>query len=296
MKVIFMGTPAFALPALQALINSEHEIVAVYTAPPRPAGRGKKLRNSEVHQLADENDLEVRALASLKEEKLPECDIAVVAAYGILLPKHILDGPKYGCINIHPSLLPRWRGAAPVQRAIMAGDDETAVCIMQMDEGLDTGDVLRQAGLPLPPTITAGQLHDQTAMLGAIMTLEVIADIENITPQKQSEDGVTYAKKIKKEDELIDWSKTAEEVSCQIRGMNPFPGAYFMHEGEKFKIFEHEVLDEQGETGEVIDDELTIACGTGAVKVKRIQRQGKSAMAAEDFLRGFKIEKGSILS
>lgn len=293
MKVIFMGTPAFAVPALQAIINSEHDIIAVYTAPPRPAGRGKKLRNSEVHQLAEGHGLEVRAIASLKEEELPECDIAVVAAYGVLLPKHILDAPKYGCINIHPSLLPRWRGAAPLQRSIMSGDSETAVCIMQMDVGLDTGGVLLQKNLPLTDKTTTGSLHDETAQIGAEMTLEVIAKIDELKPQMQSEDGVTYAKKILKADEIIDWSKSAQEVSCQIRGLNPFPGAYFMYDDQKFKIFDHELVSEQGIAGEVLSDDLVIACGVDAIRVNKIQRQGKSAMDREDFLRGYKIAKGS---
>lgn len=285
-----MGTPAFAVPALQALINSEHEIVAVYTAPPKPAGRKMELKKSEIHLLAEENDLQVKPLKTLKDEILPECDVAVVAAYGILLPKHILNSPKFGCINIHPSKLPRWRGAAPVQRAIMAGDEETAICIMQMDEGLDTGDVLRQVDLPLSREITAGELHDQTAMLGAVMTLEVIEDIANTTPQKQSDDGLTYAKKITKQDELIDWQKTAQEISNQIRGLNPFPGAYFLYNNEKFKIFEHEVLDASGDAGKFLE-ELIIACGQGAIKINTIQRQGKRVMNAKEFLNGFKFDK-----
>lgn len=295
MKIVFMGTPEFAMPALQALINSEHEIVAVYTAPPKPAGRGKQLRKSAIHLLAEKYGIEAKTPASLKEENLPECDAAVVAAYGILLPKHILDVPKYGCLNIHPSLLPRWRGAAPVQRAIMAGDAETAICIMKMDEGLDTGDILMQKNLDIPRDMSAGDLHDQTAITGAVMVLYTLADIETLTPKPQGEEGMTYARKVVAADQRINWLKSSEEIYNQVRGLNPFPAAYFMYEGEKFKVFACRKVDGEGKAGEVIDDMLKVACGDGAIKIVSIQRPGKRPVGAEDFLRGFKLEKGTVL-
>lgn len=291
-----MGTPDFAVPALQGLIASEHEVVAVYTAQPRPAGRGKKLRQSAVHDVAEAAGLDVRTPSSLKTESLPECDIAVVVAYGLLLPQHVLDAPKYGCLNIHPSALPRWRGAAPLQRTIMAGDVSTAVCIMQMDAGLDTGAVLMREDFDLPAKMTAGELHDKCAEIGAKLTLETIANIAGLQPEIQPEDGVTYAKKILKDDERIDWSKTAVEIECQIRGLNPFPGAYFEYDGQKVKVHAADVVDAEGDAGVALDDKLTIACGQGALKVVNLQKAGKRAMSAADFLSGNKIPAGTNLN
>jgi methionyl-tRNA formyltransferase len=288
-KIIFMGTPEFAAPALKALIGSRHEIVAVYTAPPKPAGRGKELRKSFIHQVAEEAHLDVRTPARLKTETLPECDVAVVAAYGLLLPEHILKAPKYGCINIHPSLLPRWRGAAPLQRTVMAGDKETAVCIMKMDKGLDTGDVLAIEKFPLHDKITASELHDKCAEIGADMTLQVIDNIANITPVKQSEQGVTYAKKITSEDERINWNESATEIEQKIRGLNSYPGAYFLYNGEKIKVFEADVLQGKAEPGLVIDKQLSVGCGEGVLKVTKLQKQGKRAMTAKEFLNGSQI-------
>lgn len=290
-----MGTPHFALPALEALIGSGHSVVAVYTAPPKPAGRGKEVKKSPVHELAEKHGIEVRTPASLKDEELPPADIAVVAAYGILLPEHILKAPKFGCINIHPSSLPRWRGAAPIQRTIMAGDTETAVCIMRMDKGLDTGDIIMQGNFPVSENMTAGELHDFCAKLGAEMMLGAIASIEAITPVKQSEEGVTYAKKILREDEVIDWKKTAAEVKNQIRGLNPFPGAYFMLDGKKLKVFEVEVTTDKGGAGKVLDEKLLVACGSGAVRILKLQKEGKKPMTAVEFLNGSAIPKGTIL-
>ena len=290
-----MGTPHFALPALQGLIDSAHEIVAVYTAPPKPAGRGKEIKKSPVHELAEQNGIPVFTPASLKNETLPAADVAVVAAYGILLPEHILNAPKFGCINIHPSILPRWRGAAPIQRTIMAGDKESAVCIMQMDKGLDTGDVLMQGNFEIEPDMTAGALHDFCAKLGAEMTLGCITALGSITPVKQSADGVTYAKKITKEDEIINWADDAESVRNKIRGLNPFPGAYFMYEGKKIKLFEVSVEDSKGIPGTVLDDKLLVACGSGAVRIKKLQKEGKKPMTAQEFLNGSAIAKGTNL-
>lgn len=294
-KIIFMGTPGFAVPALKTLAASEHEIVAVYTAPPKPAGRGKELRKSAVHEEAERLGLKVLTPASLKTETLPESDIAVVAAYGLLLPEHILKGPKFGCINIHPSLLPRWRGAAPLQRTIMAGDKETAVCIMQMDKGLDTGDILAIEKFSVGK-MTVGELHDKCAELGAKMTLDVVNNIENLKPQKQSEEGVTYAKKLTREDEKIDWNKSAEEIDNQVRGLNPFPGAYFEYNGEKIKVLAVDVVSGAGKPGTVLDDVLTIACGSGAVRIQELQKPGKRVMSTKEFLNGSKIPKDICLA
>lgn len=290
-----MGTPGFAVPALEKLIASNHDIIAVYTAPAKPAGRGRELKKSPIHELAELNGIEVKTPASLKNEVLPDCDIAVVAAYGILLPKHILAAPKFGCINIHPSLLPRWRGAAPIQRTIMSGDKETAVCIMQMDEGLDTGAVLAIEKLQLQPKVTAGELHDITAEVGANMTMAVIENIENLAATPQSEEGVTYAKKITAADEKINWTESAEVIEQKIRGLNPFPGAYFEYEGQKIKVFAADIVEGDGPPGTFVDDMLTIACGVNSLKITQLQRPGKRVMTAQEMLNGFKIPKGTCL-
>lgn len=286
----------FAVPALQALITSEHEVVCVYSQPPRPAGRGKKLQKSAVQALAEENGVEVRHPETLKNEELPECDVAVVAAYGLLLPKHILEGPKFGCVNIHPSLLPRWRGAAPVQRSVLEGDKRSGVCIIQMDEGLDTGDILFKAEFDLEENITTGYLHDKTAMMGAMMALDVVDNIDIQVPVKQGEDGATYAKKIEKAEAKIDWTKSAEFVDRQIRGMNPIPAAYFEYEGEKYKVFAAEIVGGHGKPGEVIDDELIVACGGDAVRILELQKQGKKRVSAKDFLNGVGSLKGKVFN
>ncbi|PIR34738.1 MAG: methionyl-tRNA formyltransferase [Alphaproteobacteria bacterium CG11_big_fil_rev_8_21_14_0_20_44_7] len=282
MKIIFMGTPDFAVPCLQKLISSEHEIVAVYTAAPKPAGRGKKLRASPVQIVAEENNLNIKTPKSLKTEELPECDMAIVAAYGLLLPKHVLQTPKYGCLNIHPSDLPRWRGAAPIQRTIMAGDKKTAICIMQMDEGLDTGDIVAREDLLLDDNITASELHDKCAERGAEMVLEVLADIDNMKPVPQSDEGVTYAAKISKDDMRVDWQKAAHEIYNQIRAVNP----YFEYENERIKIFSAEIIDMQGKAGEVLDNELAVACGQRAIRILKLQKPGKKPILADEFLRG----------
>jgi len=289
-KIIFMGTPTFAIPALQKLAAAGHEIVGVYTIPPKPSGRGKIVNKSHVHGAADALGLQVFTPTSLKDEALPQCDIAVVAAYGLLLPEHILNAPKFGCINIHPSMLPRWRGAAPIQRTIMAGDVETSVCIMKMEKGLDTGDILLEKKFALSPEITAGELHDKCAELGAEMVLEVVDDIENIKPRKQSEQGVTYAKKNTRDDEKINWAVSAEEVKNKVRGLNPYPGAFFEYEGKKYKVLKCEVNNSSGPPGVILDDKLLVACGKGAVRILEIQKEGKSPMSAKEFLNGFKFE------
>ena len=301
MRVIFMGTPAFALPAFQALISSEHDVVATYCQPPRPAGRGKKLRPSPVQELAEANAIPVHHPTSLKDEDEQatfaayHADVAVVAAYGLLLPQAILSAPKHGCINIHPSALPRWRGAAPIQRTIMAGDAETECCIMQMDKGLDTGAVLARAPYPIADGTNAGTLHDVMADLGAKMVLEVLAKPFNATPQP--EDGVTYAKKITNEAKLIDWAQPTAMIRQQILGLAPYPAAVSHYGEERWKIqaAEAERFNKYAEPGTFLDDALLIATGDGALRLTRLQRPGKSAMNAEDFLRGTAVKAGETL-
>lgn len=302
MRIIFMGTPEFSVTALNALTQAGHEILCCYSQPPRRAGRGKKETPSPVYQFALEHDIEVRTPVSLKSEQEQHAfealnaDIAVVVAYGLLLPKAILEGTAHGCLNIHASLLPRWRGAAPIQRAIEAGDKATGVAIMQMDEGLDTGDVLLEKSVPINSETTAGSLHDTLAALGAEMIVEVLANYHALTPTPQQEDGVTYAHKIKKEESLIDWSMDAVSVERKIRAFNPYPSMYFTYNNERIRILKAQPVDMQGQAGNVLDDALTIACGKGAIKPSLVQRQGKQPMKPEELLRGFQIKKGESLS
>lgn len=303
LKLIFMGTPEFAVPALQALIDAGHDIRAVYSQPPRPAGRGKKLRKSPVHELADKHGIEVRTPTSLKSrdaqiefDKL-KADAAVVAAYGLILPKAILEAPKLGCLNIHPSLLPRWRGAAPIPHTILAGDEETAVCIMQMDEGLDTGDILAQENTPVKPEETAGTLHDRLAKLGAELLVKTLDEMTEgkIHHTPQTGEGAIYAPKISKKEGHIHWNSPAEELERLVRGMSPWPGAFFTYEGENIKVLSVALAEGEGEPGEVLDDMLTVACGKGALRLTRLQRPGRKPMGTADFLRGFPFPKGTVL-
>lgn len=300
MRVIFMGTPDFAVPTLNALVQAGHEVAAVYTQPPRRAGRGKKLSPSPVHSCAEELGLLLRHPVSLKGKEAQSefaatgADIAVVAAYGLILPQEILDAPKLGCLNVHGSLLPRWRGAAPVQRAILAGDDESGVMIMQMEAGLDTGPV-RATAKTAVATKTAGELTQELADLGAELMIEVLGDLNACPPAAQAADGVTYAKKIEKAESKLGFEQTAEQVERQIRAFNPFPGAWFEHEGVRHKILSAEIVDASGVAGTIIDDQLTIACATGAIRPATIQRAGKPAMAAADLLRGKPIAAGTKL-
>lgn len=301
MKLIFMGTPEFAVPSLRALVEAGHEIVAVYTQPPRPAGRGQKDRPSPVHHYAETIGLAVRTPESLKspEEQTAfaalGADAAIVVAYGLLLPKPILEGCAKGCINVHPSLLPRWRGAAPLQRTLMAGDARTGICIMQMDEGLDTGPVLLREELDLPENITAGELHDLLAEHACPLLLKTLEQLENITPQPQAAEGATYAPKISKDEAAIDWHKPAADVLHHIHGLSPFPGAHFACDDEKFKVLKACLAEGQGNPGHTLDDVLTVACGQGAVRLLVVQRAGKKPMDASDMLRGFPIPKGATL-
>ncbi len=306
LKVIFMGTPEFAVPTLAALIYSPHEVCAVYTQPPRPAHRGKKETPSPIHKLANAHDLPVYTPESLKSPAIQKefashgADVAVVAAYGLLLPKPILTGCRFGCVNVHPSRLPRWRGAAPIQRTVMAGDRETSICIMQMDEGLDTGDVMLEVNYPVPEEMTSGELHDTLAKEAGPIVLEVLHQLENgtITHTPQSKDGVTYAKKITKEEAHIDWGLPAREVCNAIRGLSPYPGAYFEYKDERIKILQAELREHDkhhADPGTTLDEALHIACGAGSISPALVQRPGKKPMSVEEMLRGHAVPKGTIL-
>ena len=301
MRVVFMGTPEFSVPVLDALVNAGHEIAAVYCQPPRQAGRGKKERLTPVHARATELGLEVRHPVSLKgaEDQADfaalNADVAVVVAYGLILPQAILDAPAQGCLNIHASLLPRWRGAAPIHRAIMSGDAETGICIMQMEAGLDTGPVLLREETAIEAEETTAQLHDRLSDMGAALIVEALAKLPTLTPEVQPEDGVTYASKIDKAEAAIDWSAPAAEVDRKIRGLSPFPGAFVEFDGQRIKLLASRLVDGEGAPGEVLDDQLTVACGSGAVQLLRLQRAGKAAQDAEVFLRGLPLPKGTQL-
>ncbi len=306
MRIIFMGTPTFALPPLKALIESEHEVVAVYTAPPRPAHRGKKVHPSAVHQYADSHQLPVFTPASLKSKDSQEAfrahqaDIVVVVAYGLLLPQAILDACPKGCINIHPSSLPRWRGAAPIQRSIMAGDTDSSVCIMQMDAGLDTGAVLMEEAVYISNDMTAKTLEDKMATIAAPLLLQTLQGIEEGTTlaMPQSEDGATYAQKITKIEAAINFERPAQDVLRHIHGLSPFPGAYITHEGERIKLLQVELIETPTpvKAGDVIGTTLTIQCADHAIRPITIQRAGKQPMDATECLRGFTIPAGTNFS
>ena len=302
MRVIFMGTPDFSVPVLDALVLAGHEISAVYCQPPRPAGRGKKDRPSPVQQRAEALGLLVRHPVSLKTAEAQaefaalDADVAVVVAYGLILPQAVLDAPKSGCLNIHASLLPRWRGAAPIHRAIMAGDVETGVCIMQMEAGLDTGPVLLRAATPIRTTETTIELHDRLSAMGAELIVEALRHLPDLQPEPQPEEGVTYASKIDKAEARIDWSRPATEVDRQIRGLSPFPGAWFDLGGTRVKVLASKLADGEGAAGEVLDDTLRVGCGEGAVQLIRLQRAGKAAQDAQTFQRGAQIAAGTVLS
>lgn len=307
MRIIFMGTPDIAVPTLQELVAHGHEIAAVYTQPPRPAGRGHKIVKSPVHRAADELGLQIRHPVNFKadEDKQAfaalDADVAVVVAYGLLLPQAILDAPTHGCLNMHGSALPRWRGAAPIQRAIMAGDTSTAAMVMKMDKGLDTGPVAMSEPIAITANMTAGELHDLMMRTGADLMIRAIAALErnSLTFIPQPEDGATYAKKIDKAEAQIDFNQSAQQVHNHIRGLSPFPGAWcevrIDDTAQRLKILRTELAVGGGEPGEVIDDQLTIACQTGAIRALSVQRQGKGVMSAEEFLRGIGSLKGQHL-
>ena len=306
LRLAFMGTPEFAVPTLAELIAQGHDIAAVYSQPARPKGRGYEEEPSPVAKLALAHGLTLRTPVSLKNAEAQaefaalDLDAAVVAAYGLILPKAVLDAPRFGCFNLHGSLLPRWRGAAPIQRAIMAGDEETGVMVMRMEEGLDTGPVLMAERVRIARK-TAGELTNELARLGADLMARALSALErgSVAATPQSEAGATYAKKILKEESRIDWSKSAREIDCLIRGLSPVPGAWTEANGERLKILYAEPIrhpEAPGEAGprragEALDDNLTIACGSGALRLIRLQRAGRSVMEAKDLLRGFSLPK-----
>ena len=300
MRLIFMGTPAFSVVALRALIEAGHDIACVFSQPPRPARRGQKEQPSPVQALAEAEGLPVRTPLNFKDAAereafaALEADVAVVVAYGLILPQAILDAPTHGCLNIHASLLPRWRGAAPIHRAIEAGDAETGVGIMQMEAGLDTGPVLLEQRLSIGATETTGELHDRLARLGGAMIVDALDRLPTLQPRPQAAEGLTYANKIDKAETRIDWSEPAETIKRKINAFSPFPGAWFEREGERVKALRAGLAKGSGRSGEVLDG-LTVACGEGAVALLDVQKAGKKPTSAEDFLRGSPIEPGTVL-
>ncbi len=301
MRLAFMGTPDFAVPSLLALAEAGHEIVAVYSQPPRPAGRGHKERPSPVQAAAEQRGWPVRTPRTLKSEEEQAAfralglDVAVVAAYGLILPKAILEAPLCGCLNVHASLLPRWRGAAPIQRAILAGDTRSGITIMLMDEGLDTGAMLLQESLPITAETTGESLHDELAALGARLIVKALQGGHG-TARPQPEEGVTYADKLRREEARLDWQRDAQALERQVRAFFPWPGAYFEVGGERIKVLAAEVTEDSGPPGQVLDDSLTIACAEGALRPLRVQRAGKAPMETAALLRGFAIPPGTQLS
>ena len=298
MRIVFMGSPDFAVPSLNALIEAGHDVICVYSQPPRPAGRGKGERKTAVHQRAEELGIEVRTPKSLRNDDEQgkfrglDADVAIVAAYGLILPKEILEAPKAGCINVHASLLPRWRGAAPIQRAILAGDETSGVTIMRMDEGLDTGPMLHRLTLDIRGK-NAGQVTEEMANLGAKALLDWLGHPTSAEPQPVA--GATYAKKIDKAEARIDWTRPAVEIERQVRAFAPAPGAWFEANGERIKLLEAEAIELVGGAGAVLDEQLTIGTSSGSIRPLKVQRAGKGAMTPGDLLRGFAIPKGTQL-
>ncbi len=313
LRIVFMGTPDFSVPVLEAVIAAGHTVAAVYCQPPRPAGRGMSERKSPVHLRADAQGIPVHTPRTLRTPEAQAtfashgADVAVVVAYGLLLPKPVLDAPRYGCLNLHASKLPRWRGAAPIQRAVMAGDTETAAIVMRMEEGLDTGPVCLTATMPIGPDMTAGELHDALSQSGAALMVRALADLEQgkLAAVPQSADGVTYAKKIEKSETHINFAQSVVDVHNHIRGLSPYPGAWFetgpADKPERIKVLRTTLLtggsaETSSETpGEVRDDQLTIACGKGSIRLLEVQRAGKKPMSAIDLLRGFDLPPGTRL-
>lgn len=310
LRIVFMGTPDFSVSTLAALIAAGHRIVAVYSQPPRPAGRGMGERKSPVHAHADKAGIPVLTPRSLRTPEAADAflahraDVAIVVAYGLILPQPILDAPPLGCLNLHASALPRWRGAAPIQRAVMAGDRETAVMVMRMEAGLDTGPVYLAEHVPIGEETTAGELHDVLSQRGAKLMVRGLAELEHggLVPVPQAADGVTYARKIEKSEAHIDFARPAAEVHAQIRGLSPFPGAWFevgpADKAERVKVLRSKLVQSSSADrapGEIIDDSITVACATGAVRLIELQRAGKKPMPAEEFLRGFLMPPGTRL-
>lgn len=305
LRLAFMGSPEFSVTTLRALIDAGHEIVCVYAQPPKPAGRGQRERPCPVHAEANRLGIPARIPKSLRADDVKaefaelNLDAAIVVAYGLILPQEVLDAPKLGCLNVHASLLPRWRGAAPIQRAIMAGDTETGVGIMKMDEGLDTGDVLAEARTPIADDETASTLHDRLSEMGASLLVPTLSTFAagDLVANAQSTDGVTYASKLERGEGLFDFQASAAEIERKVRALNPWPGTWFEHEGVRIKVGAVELQgDTNAEPGTVIDDALTIACGEGAVRPVRLQRPGKGMMDVDAFLRGYPIKPGSKLN
>lgn len=307
LRIIFMGTPEFSVPTLSEIIGRGHEVVAIYSQPPRPAGRGMELRKSPVHQCAEQFGIPVLTPASLKGEAEQKefasfnADVAVVVAYGLLLPQAILDAPRLGCYNGHASLLPRWRGAAPIQRAIMAGDDKSGIMVMKMEAGLDTGPIGLAEEVAITPEMNASELHDILSRTGGDLMVRALTAIEqdSLNLSEQSDDGVTYAKKIEKTETRINWAQSVQDVHNHIRGLSPFPGAWCEMElggkNTRVKILRAKIVEGDGAPGEVLDDALTIGCQGGALRLERVQKAGKQAGSTEEFLRGNPVSKGTVL-
>jgi len=299
-RLIFMGSPDFSVPVLEALVAAGYDIAAVYCQPPRPAGRGKQDRPTPVQARAEALGLPVRHPVSLKTPAAQadfaalNAEVAVVVAYGLILPQPVLDAPRRGCLNIHASLLPRWRGAAPIHRAIMAGDAETGICIMQMEAGLDTGPVLFRSRTPIGAEETTAGLHDRLSEMGAAAIVEALTRLDDLVPEPQPGEGVTYAHKIDKSEARIDWTRPATEIARQIRGLSPFPGAWTTLAGKRLKLLTARVVAGKGAPGEVLDG-LTLACGDAAVQVDQVQAEGRARQDAADFLRGRAVTPGTIL-
>ena len=305
LRVVFMGTPDFSVPTLSEIVGAGHDVAGVYTQPPRPAGRGMEAKKSPVHRFAEEAELPVFTPRSLRRAEVQRefaslgADVAVVVAYGLILPKAVLNAPPLGCLNLHGSLLPRWRGAAPIQRAIMAGDKETGVMVMKMEEGLDTGPVALADRLAIGPDATAGEIHDHLSLMGATLMLRALTLLAKgelkFTPQLEG--GVTYAAKISKEETRIDWSKPGAAIHDMIRGLSPYPGAWFEAllggKPERVKVLRSVVVPGKGEPGMLLDGHLTVACGSQAVRLTQVQRAGRRPVGGAEFLRGFPLAKGT---
>ena len=304
LRVVFMGTPDFAVPTLSEIVSAGHDVVAVYSQPPRAAGRGMQARHSPVHVFAEEQGLQVATPTSLRGEDEQRAfaalqpDVAVVVAYGLILPKPVLEAPAHGCLNLHGSALPRWRGAAPIQRAIMAGDTQTAATVMRMDEGLDTGPVCLAEPIAIDADMTAGELHDRMAVLGGDLMVRALAALErgSLVCEPQPDDGITYAKKIDKAEARIDFGQSARAVHNLVRGLSPMPGAWFElttgKRGERIKVLRARAEEAGGPPGTLLDDDLLVACGEGSLRLTQVQRAGKTPMSAQEFLRGRPLKAG----
>jgi methionyl-tRNA formyltransferase len=304
LRLIFMGTPAFSVPTLQTLVSSRHQVVAVYSQPPRPSGRGHQIQKSAVQLFAESQGIAVFTPNALKDPNIQaefashQADAAIVVAYGLLLPQPLLDAPRLGCINVHASLLPRWRGAAPIQRAIEAGDSQSGITIMKMDAGLDTGPMLISKSIPVPQNMTTSQLHDSLSKMGGPLLLEALEGYAagTLHPIPQPTDGITYAEKLSREESQLNWQSSAKNSMRKIQAFTPWPSIWFECNGTHIKVFEAEVIDNiSAEPGTVMDDQLTVACGEGALRLKMLQKPGSSILDTQSFLRGYPIPAGTVL-